>query len=117
MSTVAAKLGRRKNLKPKVRFGSSSGASSNRPSKEKLLVHPRKTPRVPNCAQSSPDSTTLLHGVLEGNGPSLEEDLLRKTGSPGTGPMCHVDIVLGASTRIPTAPRRPAFIRLLREPQ
>ncbi|KAH6920634.1 hypothetical protein HPB50_028376 [Hyalomma asiaticum] len=52
MSAVAARRGKRKMLKPKVSFGSSSGASSNLPR------HQRRVP--------------------EENGPSLEEDLLEK---------------------------------------
>ncbi|KAH6921143.1 hypothetical protein HPB50_027874 [Hyalomma asiaticum] len=46
--------------------------------KVKLPVYPRKTQSAPNSAQSSPDSITLLDGVREENGPSLEEDLLKK---------------------------------------
>ncbi|KAH6921140.1 hypothetical protein HPB50_027871 [Hyalomma asiaticum] len=50
--------------------------------KDKLPVYPRKTRTTPNSAQSSPDSTTLLDGhlsiALKENGPSLEDDPLRK---------------------------------------
>ncbi|XP_054927321.1 uncharacterized protein slam isoform X4 [Dermacentor andersoni] len=147
MSTVAAKRERRKKPKPKLSFGSSSGASGNLPSnmqanlpelfallkmqqvqgddppcevngnvtgwsahkrslKDDLLMYSGTTPNVPNSTRSSPDSTTVSAGVEEGtveeevepeplteadvtdivrqlrevlqeNGPSQEDDLLK----------------------------------------
>lgn len=134
MSTVAAKRERRKKLKPKLSFGSSSGASGNLPSNmqanlpelfallktqlelcrqqaqddeppcevngnvtgwsahkrslnNELLMYSGPVPNVPNCARSSPDSTTASDGK------EFELDILG-TGENGTTSICVEEVIV-----------------------